>query len=197
MVVGRIHGPPCRIGRSRQALSQPGCRSSGDRWYGLASGDVSNRLSRRMGESRSAGAHCWWNAPRSKSFQTIVSVASSDALPEHDFTSKACLQGLPPGRTFFYALVGRYRRNRHIGRNAGRAFPNRARSPRFEVARFKVRKPRYRKPRYRLSGRVIPRARLGHRSHSRWHANLQGHARKPPRFSSIAAITSTPTVRAH
>jgi len=71
--------------------------------YGLASGDVSTD-----------SAVVWARADRParmlvecstlESFKTIIGVASSEALPEHDFTSKALLQGLPAGRTFSTAF---------------------------------------------------------------------------------------------
>ena len=63
-----------------------------------------------------------------ESFKTIVRVASSEALPDRDFTSKLLLEGLPPGQDIFYRVrFEDYRRDRDIGRNAGRAFPHRAR----------------------------------------------------------------------
>src|SRR5450631_1353470 len=37
-------------------------------------------------------------------FKTIVGTASSDALPDHDFTSKTLLEGLPPGQDIFYRV---------------------------------------------------------------------------------------------
>ena len=71
--------------------------------HGLASGDVSTD-----------SAVVWARADRParmlvecstlESFKTIVSVASSDALPEHDFTSKVLLQGLPAGQDIFYRV---------------------------------------------------------------------------------------------
>jgi alkaline phosphatase D len=39
-----------------------------------------------------------------ESFKTIVGTASSDALPDHDFTSKTLLEGLPPGQDIFYRV---------------------------------------------------------------------------------------------
>jgi phosphodiesterase/alkaline phosphatase D-like protein len=39
-----------------------------------------------------------------ESFKTIIGVASSEALPEHDFTSKVLLQGLPAGQDIFYRV---------------------------------------------------------------------------------------------
>src|SRR5260370_26015138 len=37
-----------------------------------------------------------------ESFRTIIGVASSDALPDRDFTSKVLLEDLPPGQDIFY-----------------------------------------------------------------------------------------------
>src|ERR1700686_5179427 len=64
---------------------------------GLASGDVSTD-----------SAVVWARADRParlrvecstvESFKTIIRVTSSEALPDHDFTSKALLDGLPPGQ---------------------------------------------------------------------------------------------------
>jgi alkaline phosphatase D len=39
-----------------------------------------------------------------ESFKNIVRVASVDALPERDFTSKLLLEGLPPGQDIFYRV---------------------------------------------------------------------------------------------
>jgi alkaline phosphatase D len=39
-----------------------------------------------------------------ESFKTVVGVASSQASAEHDFTSKALLEGLPPGQDIFYRV---------------------------------------------------------------------------------------------
>jgi alkaline phosphatase D len=39
-----------------------------------------------------------------ESFKTIVRAASSDALPDRDFTSKLLLEGLPPGQDTFYRV---------------------------------------------------------------------------------------------
>src|SRR5712692_9328141 len=71
--------------------------------HGLASGDASTD-----------SAVVWARADRParmlvecstlESFKTIIGAASSDALPEHDFTSKALLQGLPAGQDIFYRV---------------------------------------------------------------------------------------------
>src|SRR6266403_3672727 len=70
---------------------------------GLASGDVS-----------AGSAVVWARADRParmqvecstlESFKSIVRVAPADALPEHDFTSKVLLEGLPPGQGIFYRV---------------------------------------------------------------------------------------------
>ena len=39
-----------------------------------------------------------------ESFKTILNTASSDALPNHDFTAKVLLAGLPPGQDIFYRV---------------------------------------------------------------------------------------------
>ena len=70
---------------------------------GLASGDVS-----------AGSAVVWARADRParmqvecstlESFKVIIRVASSEALPERDFTSKVLLEGLPPGQDIFYRV---------------------------------------------------------------------------------------------
>ncbi len=87
-------------------LARPYLSRAADRpgiGYGLASGDVSTD-----------SAVVWARADRParmlvecstlESFKTIIGVASSDALPEHDFTSKVLLQGLPAGQNIFYRV---------------------------------------------------------------------------------------------
>jgi alkaline phosphatase D len=39
-----------------------------------------------------------------ESFATIIRSSCIDALPDHDFTAKLLLQGLPPGQTIFYRV---------------------------------------------------------------------------------------------
>src|ERR1700690_2449464 len=39
-----------------------------------------------------------------ESFRTVIGAASSDALPDHDFTAKVLLAGLPPGENIFYSV---------------------------------------------------------------------------------------------
>jgi alkaline phosphatase D len=70
---------------------------------GIASGDVSTD-----------SAVIWARADRParmqvecssvESFETIFYASSSDALPDHDFTSKLLLDGLPPGQDIFYRV---------------------------------------------------------------------------------------------
>jgi alkaline phosphatase D len=70
---------------------------------GLASGDVSTD-----------SAVVWARADRParmrvecstvESFRTIIRIASADALPDHDFTSKVLLENLPPGQDIFYRV---------------------------------------------------------------------------------------------
>src|ERR1700722_10027546 len=70
---------------------------------GVASGDVS-----------AGSAMVWARADRParmqlecstvESFGTILHAASVDALPDHDFTSKLLLEGLPPGQDIFYRV---------------------------------------------------------------------------------------------
>jgi alkaline phosphatase D len=87
-------------------LATPYLSCAADRpWIagGLASGDVSTD-----------SAVVWARADRParmrvecstvESFKTIIRVASSEALPESDFTSKVLLDGLPPGQNIFYRV---------------------------------------------------------------------------------------------
>src|SRR5712671_8016850 len=70
---------------------------------GLASGDVSTD-----------SAVVWARADRParmrvecstvESFRTIIRIASADALPDHDFTSKVLFENLPPGQDIFYRV---------------------------------------------------------------------------------------------
>jgi alkaline phosphatase D len=70
---------------------------------GLASGDVSE-----------GSAVVWARADRParmrvecstvESFKTIIRVASAEALPDRDFTSKVLLEGLPSGQDIFYRV---------------------------------------------------------------------------------------------
>lgn len=87
-------------------LARPHLSRAADRpqiFGGIASGDVS-----------AGSAVVWARADRParlqvecstvESFNTIVRRASADALPEHDFTSKLLLEGLPPGQDIFYRV---------------------------------------------------------------------------------------------
>jgi alkaline phosphatase D len=70
---------------------------------GIQSGDVSG-----------GSAIVWARADRparmrveyaiSESFKTVIGAASSDALPDHDFTAKLLLEGLPLGEDIFYRV---------------------------------------------------------------------------------------------
>src|ERR1700716_60100 len=70
---------------------------------GVAAGDVS-----------AGSAVVWGRADRPQrmqvecstveGFRTITRVASTDAFPEHEFTSKILLDGLPPGQDIFYRV---------------------------------------------------------------------------------------------
>src|SRR4030081_1522168 len=85
------------------SLAKPYLSRAADRpqlTNGLASGDVStnsaivwaraDRPARMLGQCSTVDR-----------FKTILCVTSSDALPDHDFTSKVLLEGLPPGQHFF------------------------------------------------------------------------------------------------
>jgi alkaline phosphatase D len=88
------------------ALSRPYLSRAADRpriACGIASGDVS-----------ADSAVVWARADRParmqvecstvESFRTIIGSASSEALPESDFTSKVLLEGLPSGQDIFYRV---------------------------------------------------------------------------------------------
>ncbi len=87
-------------------LARPYLSRAADRPHiasGMASGDVSTD-----------SAVVWARADRParmrvecstlESFKTIIRVASSEALPESDFTSKVLLEGLPAGQDIFYRV---------------------------------------------------------------------------------------------
>ena len=88
------------------SLAKPYLSRAADRpriTCGLASGDIS-----------AGSAVVWARADRAarmqvecsthESFKTIIGAASSEALPERDFTSKVLLEGLPPGQDIFYRV---------------------------------------------------------------------------------------------
>src|SRR5258707_13184157 len=147
---------------------------------GLASGDVSTD-----------SAVVWARADRParmrvecstvESFQTIIGVGSSDALPESDFTSKVLLDGLPPGQDIFYRV----------------RFEDLALSGISGEARSGISGPRQQtKVRYRLSGRAIPPARAGASMLPAAACEPTAPCSKTARiFSFIPAITSTLIVR--
>jgi alkaline phosphatase D len=87
-------------------LARPYLSRAADRPHitcGLASGEISD-----------GSAVVWARADRParmrvecstlESFKTMIGVASSEALPDHDFTSKVLLEGLPPGQDIFYRV---------------------------------------------------------------------------------------------
>jgi alkaline phosphatase D len=88
------------------SLTKPYLSRAADRpriTCGIQSGDVSM-----------SSAMVWARADRParmqveyatlESFVTILGAASADALPDHDFTSKILLEGLPPGQDIFYRV---------------------------------------------------------------------------------------------
>src|SRR5260370_34500727 len=87
-------------------LARPYLSRAADRPHitcGLASGDISD-----------GSAVVWARADRParmraecstlESFKTMIGVASSEALPERDFTSKVVPEGLPPGQDILYRV---------------------------------------------------------------------------------------------
>jgi alkaline phosphatase D len=87
-------------------IARPSLSRAADRpqiTCGLASGDVSTGF-----------AVVWARADRParmlvecstlESFKSIIRVASSDALPDHDFTSKVLIEDLPSGQDIFYRV---------------------------------------------------------------------------------------------
>ena len=87
-------------------LARPYLSRAADRpgiGYGLASGDVSTD-SAVVCARADRPARMLVECSTLESFKTIIGVASSDALPEHDFTSKVLLQGLPAGQDIFYRV---------------------------------------------------------------------------------------------
>jgi alkaline phosphatase D len=152
--------------------------------FGVQSGDVS-----------ADGAVIWARADRParmrvecstvESFRTIIHAASSDALPDFDFTSKVLLEGLPPGQHIFYRV--RFE-----------DFATSAISSEAQVGHFRTApEARASKPQASLSfvwsgdtaaraGASIPRAAACEPTAPCWRTVLTS--------SSIAAITSMPIV---
>jgi len=133
-----------------------------------------------------------------KASRPIVSVASSDALPEHDFTSKRCSRGSPGQDIFYRVRFEEYRRNRHIGRNARSGISE----PAAPARKFRGRRLRSQASYSQASISFVwsgdtAGPGLGHRSLAVACEPYKAMPRKPPSLSSIAAITSTPTVRCH
>jgi alkaline phosphatase D len=70
---------------------------------GLASGDVSAN-SAVVWASADRPARMQVDCSTVESFATIIRSVSSDAPPDHDFTSKILLEGLPAGQDIFYRV---------------------------------------------------------------------------------------------
>jgi alkaline phosphatase D len=70
---------------------------------GIASGDVSAD-SAVVWARADRPARMWVECSTLESFKTIIRAVSSEALPEHDFTSKVLLEGLPAGQDIFYRV---------------------------------------------------------------------------------------------
>jgi len=89
-----------------ECLARPYLSRAADRpnvACGLQSGDVSDG-SAIVWARTDRPAHMRVECSTVESFRTFVAAASSDALPEHDLTAKALLQGLPPGQDIFYRV---------------------------------------------------------------------------------------------
>jgi alkaline phosphatase D len=132
---------------------------------GLASGDVSAGSAVVWARvDRAARMQVEWSTL--ESFKTVVGVASSQASAEHDFTSKALLEGLPPGQDIFYRV-------RFEDLDAGI-------SGETQVGHFRT------APLDKGFIVCLVRRRcgpgMGHRSLSRRHAHLWDHAGKPSGF---------------
>ena len=87
-------------------LARPYLSRAADRPYiasGIASGDVSTDSAVIWARADRA-ARMQVECSATESFKTIIGAASSDALPDHDFTSKLLLEGLPPGQDIFYRV---------------------------------------------------------------------------------------------
>ena len=87
-------------------LARPYLSRAADRPHitcGLASGDISDG-SAVVWASADRPARMRVECSTLESFKTMIGVASSEALPDHDFTSKVLLEGLPPGQDIFYRV---------------------------------------------------------------------------------------------
>jgi alkaline phosphatase D len=88
------------------SLAKPYLSRAADRPHiagGLASGDVSAGCAVVWARADRA-ARMQLECSTLESFKTIIGVASTEALPERDFTSKVLLEGLPPGQDIFYRI---------------------------------------------------------------------------------------------
>jgi alkaline phosphatase D len=105
----------------RQLLIRSASTAALAGWGGLARPYLSRAADRpriacglQSGDVSTDGAIVWARADRParmrvecssvESFKTIIRATSSDALPDHDFTSKILLDGLPPGQDIFYRV---------------------------------------------------------------------------------------------
>jgi alkaline phosphatase D len=71
--------------------------------HGVQSGDVSTSSAMVWGRADRA-ARMQVDCSTAESFASIVRSCSIDALPDHDFTAKLLLEGLPSGQDFFYRV---------------------------------------------------------------------------------------------
>jgi alkaline phosphatase D len=87
-------------------LARPYLSRAADRPHitcGLQSGDVSTNSAIVWARAdRPARMHL--ECSTVESFATVVRSSSVDALPDHDFTAKLLLEGLPPGQELFYRV---------------------------------------------------------------------------------------------
>ena len=80
-----------------RAADRPRIRS------GIQSGDVSSDAAMIWARADRA-ARMQVECASDENFRTILRAASTDALPESDFTAKLLLDGLPPGQDIFYRV---------------------------------------------------------------------------------------------
>jgi len=142
----------------------------------------------QSGDASDGSAVVWARADRparmqveystAESFKTILGAASSDALPDHDFTAKVLLGGLPPGQDIFYRV--RFE-------DIAEGLSGEAQTGHFKTAPAVS---------SRSSGRATPRARVGASIPAAAACALIAQCSKIARISSfIPAITSMLTVR--
>ena len=128
-----------------QALHQPGGGPADDHaWHAV--GRRFHRFRRRVGTRRSASAHAGGGRRLPTASRASAARCSSTRCRKRDFTAKALLEGLPPGRTFSTASVPGSRITEHYRR-----------SRRSDISAPR----RTTGVRSRSSGRAIRRARAG------------------------------------